>query len=110
MRTSSQIRCDDFLRGVRGWPKTSIVRLRPASLTILPRGLSRSRRSARSLANVGLAGIDAEEIEGVGHGRVRAVRGVYLGGVSIDKRRFYGHLSRGWVQWRTSPRAKLVHR
>ena len=59
----------------------------------------------QELADVGLAGVDAEEFEGVGHGRMKAVCGVYLEGVGIDKRRFYGHLSRGWVQWRTSLRA-----
>ena len=44
-RTSLQIRSTTWL-GVSGSPNTSIVRRRPASLTTLPRGLSRSRRSA----------------------------------------------------------------
>ena len=50
-----------------GSPNTSIVRLRPASLTTLPRGLSRSRSSASDLPHVGLPAVDALDFQGHGH-------------------------------------------
>ena len=73
MRTSEQIR-STTAAGDSGSPNTSIVFCRPASLTTLPAGESFARSCGDRLPGVGLAGVDALDVEGMADTDVRLSR------------------------------------